>query len=129
MARAQGINTEFYINIGLAISNGLIGLSGGLIAQYMGFSDVQMGVGAIVIGLASLIIGEVVFGRKTFKRALISISIGAVAYRVFIAFVFELGMPASDLKLFTALTVIAALCLPNNRNALKNKPKGGASGA
>lgn len=112
MARAQGIPTDATKIAGLSISNGLVGLSGGLIAQYLGFADVQMGVGAIVIGLASVIIGEVLFGTKTFRRTLIALVCGAVTYRMIIALVFEAGMPATDLKLFTAITVAIALALP-----------------
>ena len=118
MARAQGINTESAKMAGLALSNGLVGLSGGLIAQYLGFSDVQMGVGAIAIGLASVIIGEVLFGNSTFFRTLFSLVLGAVSYRIIIALVFEAGMPSTDLKLFTAVTVVAALYLPSVKSKL-----------
>ena len=38
--------------------------------------------------------------------------LGAVTYRIIIALVLRLGMPADDLKLFTALTVVVALFLP-----------------
>ena len=113
MAVAQGINTDHTKVIGLVISNGLIALSGSLISQYLGFSDVQMGVGAIVIGLASLIIGEVLFARISFYSTLIAMVCGAVVYRLVIALVLEAGMPATDLKLFTAITVVVALWLPN----------------
>ena len=63
MARAQGINTNVTIVLGLMVSNGLVALAGGLLAQYQGFSDINMGRGAIVIGLAAVIIGEVIFGK------------------------------------------------------------------
>ena len=43
MARAQGINTNVTIVLGLMLSNGLVALSGGLLAQYQGFSDINMG--------------------------------------------------------------------------------------
>lgn len=120
MAKAQGINTDFTTRLGLVLSNGLIGLGGGLIAQYLGFSDIQMGTGAIVIGLASLIIGEVLFaGKGGFVRTLVSVVVGAVAYRIIIAFVFEAGMPATDLKMFTALTVAFALCVPQIKTYIK----------
>ena len=56
MSRAQGINTNFNIVLGLAVSNGLVALSGALLSQYQGFADVGMGRGAIVIGLAAVII-------------------------------------------------------------------------
>jgi putative ABC transport system permease protein len=112
MARAQGINTDTMINIGLVLSNGLVALSGALIAQNQSFADVQMGTGSIVIGLASLIIGEVIFGTHTFKHTLVSIVGGAVVYRVIIALVLKAGMNANDLKLFTAITVAVCLSLP-----------------
>jgi putative ABC transport system permease protein len=38
--------------------------------------------------------------------------LGAVTYRIIIAMVLKLGMPANDLKLFTAVTVAFALSLP-----------------
>jgi len=112
MARAQGINTNNMIILGLVISNGLVALSGALIAQYQSFADVQMGTGSIVIGLASLIIGEVLFGTRTFKRTLVSVSLGAIIYRIIIALVLKAGMDANDLKLFTAVTVAICLSMP-----------------
>ena len=112
MVRAQGIHTDTTVIIGLMLSNGLVALSGSLIAQAQNYADVQMGVGAIVIGLASLIIGEVLFARNNFLSRLFSMLLGAVTYRVIIALVLRLGMPADDLKLFTALTVVLALFLP-----------------
>ena len=51
MARAQGINPDNDIILGLMLSNALVALSGALVAQYQGSSDVNMGRGAIVIGL------------------------------------------------------------------------------
>ena len=112
MVRAQGINTDITIILGLVISNGLVATSGALIAQSQSYADVQMGTGAIVIGLASVIIGEVLFGKKNFYTRLISLVLGAVTYRIIIALVLKLGMPANDLKLFTAITVAIALSLP-----------------
>jgi putative ABC transport system permease protein len=112
MVRAQGIHTDTTVILGLMVSNGLVALSGSLIAQSQNYADVQMGVGAIVIGLASLIIGEVLFARNNFLSRLLSMILGAVSYRIIIALVLRLGMPADDLKLFTALTVVVALFLP-----------------
>lgn len=119
MARAQGVNTDAMKILGLVISNGLVALSGGLIAQSQTFADIQMGTGAIVIGLASLIIGEVLFGKKSFFRSLVSMVLGAITYRLIIALVLKLGMSANDLKLFTAIIVAAALSLPMFSERLK----------
>lgn len=112
MARAQGINTDLMVILGLLISNGLVALSGALVAQSNGFADVGMGTGTIVIGLASVIIGEVLFGTRSFKNWLISVVLGSIVYRIVIAFVLEMGMPPNDLKLFTAILVAIALSLP-----------------
>ena len=116
MARAQGINTNVMVILGLLISNGLVALSGALVAQSNGFADVGMGTGTIVIGLASVIIGEVLFGTRSFKNWLISVVLGSVVYRAVIAIVLELGMPPNDLKLFTAVLVAIALTLPLIKN-------------
>ena len=116
MARAQGINTNVMVILGLLISNGLGALSGALVAQSNGFADVGMGTGTIVIGLASVIIGEVLFGTRSFKNWLISVVLGSVVYRAVIAIVLELGMPPNDLKLFTAVLVAIALSLPLIKN-------------
>jgi len=118
MARAQGINTNTTIILGLMISNGLVATGGALIAQSQSFADVQMGIGSIVIGLASVIIGEVLFGKRNFYVRLLSLVLGAVTYRIIIAVVLRLGMPANDLKLFTAITVAVALSLPVFRSYL-----------
>lgn len=126
MIRANGINTDITIILGLLISNGLVALSGSLVAQANGFADVGMGVGTIVIGLASVIIGEVLFGTRSFKNCLISVILGSVVYRAVIAIVLQMGMPPNDLKLFTAILVAAALSMPlfqaklNKRKAAKN---------
>lgn len=112
MVRALGVNTDAMILIGLAISNGLVSLAGALIAQYQSFTDISMGIGMVVIGLASVIIGEVVFGVNTLLRRLIAVILGAVLYRLIIAFALELGMPAIDLKLVSALIVALALAMP-----------------
>jgi putative ABC transport system permease protein len=119
MARAQGINTNNMIILGLVISNGLVALSGSLIAQSQSFADIQMGIGSIVIGLASVIIGEVIFGTRNFFNCLISLTLGAITYRIIIALVLKLGMPANDLKLFTAITVAIALSLPVFKSYLR----------
>ncbi|MCL2379835.1 MAG: ABC transporter permease [Coriobacteriia bacterium] len=118
MSTAQGINTDLMKVAGLACANSLVGLAGGLLAQYQGFVDVQMGIGAIVIGLASLIIGEVIFGRTTLLRSMIAVALGAIVYRCIIALVLEAGLAATDLRLFTAITVAIALWMPTARTQI-----------
>lgn len=119
MARAQGINTDTMVILGLLISNLLVALSGALVAQSNGFADVGMGTGTIVIGLASVIIGEVLFGPRSFKNCLIAVILGSIVYRLVIAVVLQLGMPPNDLKLFTAVLVAVALSMPMLKGKLK----------
>lgn len=112
MVRAMGVNTNATILIGLALSNSLVALSGSLVAQYQSFADISMGVGMVVIGLASVIIGEVLFGINSLLRRLIAVVLGAVLYRMIIAVALEFGMPATDLKLISAIIVALALSAP-----------------
>ena len=112
MIRAQGVNTDVTIMLGLLISNALVAISGALVAQSNGFADVGMGTGTIVIGLASVIIGEVLFGTRSFKNCIISVILGSVVYRIVIAAVLQMGMPPNDLKLFTSILVAFALAMP-----------------
>lgn len=112
MIRAQGVDTDITIILGLLLSNGLVAVSGALVAQSNGFADVGMGTGTIVIGLASVIIGEVLFGTRSFKNCLISVVLGSIVYRIVIAAVLAMGMPPNDLKLFTSVLVALALSMP-----------------
>lgn len=121
MARAQGVNTNSMIVLGLLISNAMVALSGALVAQSNGFADVGMGTGTIVIGLASVIIGEVLFGTRSFKNCLISVILGSIVYRLVIAVVLQMGMPPNDLKLFTAVLVAIALSMPLIREKMRRR--------
>ena len=115
MARAQGINTDSNIVLGLMLSNGLVALSGALLAQYQGSSDINMGRGAIVIGLAAVIISEVLFGKLfvNFGLKLFAVSIGAIVYYIVLQIVLQLGLNTNDLKLFTAIIVAIFLAVPH----------------
>ena len=115
MARAQGINTDSNIVLGLMLSNGLVALSGALLAQYQGSSDINMGRGAIVIGLAAVIVSEVPFGRLfvNFGLKLFAVSIGAIVYYIVLQLVLQLGLNTNDLKLFTAIIVAIFLAVPH----------------
>jgi putative ABC transport system permease protein len=121
MIRAQGVDTDITIILGLLLSNGLVAVSGALVAQSNGFADVGMGTGTIVIGLASVIIGEVLFGTRSFKNCLISVVLGSIVYRIVIAVVLALGMPPNDLKLFTSVLVALALSMPLIKSKLGSR--------
>ena len=112
MIRAQGVSTDFTKILGLIISNALVGLSGALIAQYQGFADIGMGIGLIVAGLASVIIGQALITSRRFIFATLAVVVGSVAYRMIIQLALERGFDPNDMKLVSALLVIAALLLP-----------------
>ena len=113
MARAQGINTNVTIVLGLMVSNGLVALAGALLSQYQGFSDINMGRGAIVIGLAAIVIGEVLMGRLiNFACKLSSVVVGAVIYFLIRALVLRVGLETNDMNLFTAVFVAFSLSVP-----------------
>ncbi|WP_454289140.1 ABC transporter permease [Rhizobium arsenicireducens] len=123
MARAQGVQTDKQIYLGIALSNALVALGGALFAQTNGFADVTSGVGTIVVGLAAVIIGETLFGKRALLITLIGCVFGSIAYRLAIQLALSsdaLGLKASDLNFVTAVLVAVALVLPRLR-------RGGAS--
>ena len=114
MIRANGINSDSAIIVGLMLANALIATSGSLVAQYNGYADVQMGIGAIVIGLASVIIGEVIFKRRSLWISLVGIVVGSIVYRLIVALVINTDfVSANDMKLITAIIVAIALSMAN----------------
>jgi putative ABC transport system permease protein len=119
MARALGVNDEGMIILGLAISNGLIGLAGAFLAQYQGFADIQMGIGMVVWGLASVIIGEALVGTPQTGMAIIAAVMGSVLFRLMVAIALRLGLDPNDLKLITAAFVFVALILPRTLKAIQ----------
>ena len=111
MVQACGVSCDNMKLLGLAISNGLVGLAGGLLAQNQAFADINSGVGMMVIGLASVILGEVIFGIKGLFRRLVAASLGAILYRIIMAQALYLGMETTDMKLVSAGIVAVALSL------------------
>lgn len=125
MSEAQGVNVKFNIVLGLAISNGLVGLSGALLAQYQGFADISMGRGAIVIGLAAIIIGLSVSLKikANFVVSLIGVIGGSIAYYLVYTFVIYLGLDTDLLKMLSALVVAVFLAFPHLKATYFTKPQ------
>ncbi|GAF66648.1 ABC transporter permease [Alkalihalobacillus trypoxylicola] len=124
MIRSLSANTDWLIIFGLGISNGLVALSGSLIAQHGGFADAGMGVGLIIIGLASVIIGEALFGTKTIFRATLAIIGGAIVYRIVVTLALRVDfLEAGDVRLITAILVIAALVTPKMIHTHREKKR------
>ena len=121
MAKALGIHTDNMIIMGLAISNGLVGVCGALVAQSNGYADINMGIGTIVIALASIIIGEVVFGELTLNQRLAAVTLGSIIYRLLLLAVLQLGFNANDLNLLSSLVLAACMMLPQLEKHLRLK--------
>ncbi|CAI8195693.1 MAG: ABC transporter permease [Sulfurovum sp.] len=124
MAQANGIIVNEKVYVGLALSNGLVGLAGALFAQVNGFADSTMGVGTIVVGLAAVIIGESLFGTKSLLIVVMSCIIGSILYRLAVSMALNadfLGFQASDLNLLTAILVTLSLIFPKLRSEWKVK--------
>lgn len=124
MIRSLSANTDSLIIVGIGISNALVAFSGALIAQHGGFADVGMGIGMIIIGLASVIIGEALFGTKTIARTTLAVIGGAIVYRIVVTLALRVEfLETGDMKLITALLVIAALVAPKIIHARKEKKR------
>jgi len=127
MARAQGVNTGGMILLGMAVSNGLVGLGGALFVQTQGGSDISMGIGTIVIGLAAVIVGESLLPSRRIIYATLAVVLGAIVYRFFIAAALNsdfIGLKAQDLNLVTAVLVTVALVIPQLKQKLsQRKPR------
>ena len=112
MVRASSINSTYTKFVGLCMANGIAGLSGGLIAQYQGFADINMGLGMVVVAMASLIIGEAIFGRRSVVWNIGSIIVGAVIYRLILAFALSFRLNPANLRAISAIIVAVAISLP-----------------
>lgn len=124
MAQANGIVVTEKVYVGLALSNGLVGLAGALFAQTNGFADSTMGIGTIVVGLAAVIIGESIFATRSILLIVMSCILGSILYRVAVSMALNadfLGFQASDLNLLTAILVALALVFPKLRSEWKAK--------
>ena len=113
LVKALGKDPDKFVFLGLVVSNALIGLAGGLMTNYQGFADIGMGTTMIVTGLASIIIGDTIGKNSTKLRDTTRAIIGAIVYRIISGFAIFFGLNPNDLKLITALIVIAFIAYNN----------------
>ena len=113
MARSQGINTTAASITGVTLSNALIGLGGALYVQKMGGVGTESATGYLVVGLASILIGEAIFGKRSFKNWIISVSLGTIVYFIIIQAAIKLEVPSGMMKFLYASLIVIALCLPS----------------
>ena len=119
MIRALGVNVGAMTTLALAIANGLVAFAGALLAQYQGFADVQMGIGMVVWGFASVIIGESLVASRQVGWMIVGAVMGSILFRLLVAIALRWGLNPNDLKLITAVFVLAALILPGAIAAVK----------
>ncbi len=112
MIRSQGVSTDATTILGLVLSNALVAVAGALVAQYQGYADIGMGIGLIVAGLASVIIGQTLVPSRRFVLATLAVVVGSVVYRIVIQVALQVGLNPNDMKLISAVLVVAALLLP-----------------
>ncbi len=117
MIRALGVDTDWTKIVGLGLSNFLIALSGALIAQNHGFADIGMGIGILVTGAAAVLIGEAIFGDRSIGWWIVAALVGVLIYRLLVVLALYVGLQPTDLKLITAVLLLAALALPKLRGA------------
>ncbi|HIY87018.1 MAG TPA: ABC transporter permease [Candidatus Yaniella excrementavium] len=140
MVRSFGVSTDAMKIVGLSVSNGLVGLAGAFIAQKQGSSDISMGIGLILIGLASVILGQAIFNNRFVTRfadtpvgrlifgtrnrevlmATTAVILGSIIYRAAVQGALAVGFNPNDMRLISAIIVVAALLIPRWR--VRRKP-------
>lgn len=113
--KVLGVNPDLFAYVGLITGNIFTGLSGALFSMYSGFADVNMGIGTVVVCLAAVILGEIIFGRFEFMYGILFPVIGALLYQILLSLAmkygYRIGFKPSDMKLLTALFVIAVIAV------------------
>lgn len=112
MVRSSSINPAFTTTVGLCIGGGMTALAGCLIGEYQKSCDINMGTGMVTVALASLIIGETIFGKCSIKVRAVGVIAGSCLYRVIVAIALRFNLPASALKLVSAVIVAVAISMP-----------------
>ena len=97
----------------------MVALSGAMLAQYQLFSEITTGTGMVVIGLASLIMGEAIIGRGGIGRCIFGTLVGSIIYRLIIAIAITSTLPASNLKLISAVIVAISISWPAVKEKLE----------
>ena len=115
MVKASSINPSLTIIVGLCVANAMTALSGCLLGEYQKSCDINMGTGMVTIALASLIIGETLMGRGGIPFRIVGVLFGSCLYRVIVAIAMRFNLPASALKLVSALIVAVAIASPTLR--------------
>ena len=112
MVRSSSINPAFTTTIGLCVSNAFTALSGCLLAQSQKAVNIDIGSGMVTVALASLLIGGTFMGRGSIPKRAVGVVLGSFIFRLVYAVALRFDMPASMLKLVSAVIVVAAISGP-----------------
>lgn len=105
---------------GLVLANALVALSGAILCQQQRMFEISMGTGAMVLGLASVIIGINLFRKLEIVKTTTAVIVGAIVYKLCVAFAISCGLSPMDMKLVTAalfLTILALGARPRKEKA------------
>ncbi|MCD8007994.1 MAG: hypothetical protein LUF68_03510, partial [Clostridiales bacterium] len=92
--------------------------------EYQKSCDINMGSGMVTIALASLIIGETLVGnRGTIPLRAVGVVLGSCLYRVIVAIALRFNLPASALKLVSAIIVAVAIASPQIKKLIDFQQK------
>jgi putative ABC transport system permease protein len=111
-AKSLGINVPANVIVGLAITNALAAFSGLLLVMYQGFADITMGQGVLILALAAMTIGERLLPERDLPFHVFVFSaaiVGSLTYQILIAYAVRMGLAPTDLKLATAIMVLAVI--------------------
>ena len=121
MVKSSSINPSFMTTVGLCIGGALTALSGCLIGEYQKSCDINMGTGMVTVALASLIIGETIFSKKSIRVRVFGVIFGSCLYRIIVAIALRFNLPASALKLVSAVIVAIAIAMPAIKRYAANR--------
>jgi putative ABC transport system permease protein len=88
------------------------------VAQDHGFADIGMGIGILVTGAAAVMIGEAIFGDGSIERWIVAALVGVLIYELLVVLALRVGLAPTDLKLVTAVLLLASLTAPRLQRKL-----------
>lgn len=112
MVKSSSINPVLTTTVGLCIGGAMTALAGCLLGEYQKSVDINMGTGIVTVALASLIIGETLVGKRNVVVRAVGVVLGSCLYRVIVAIALRFDLPASALKLVSAVIVAVAISMP-----------------
>jgi putative ABC transport system permease protein len=122
MARANGVDVNHMMFLGISLANLLSALGGALFAQLLGAADASMGIGVVIVAFASVIGGMALIPSRAVMVATFACIFGSVLYRLAIQVALNagfIGLTASDVNVVTAVLVALALVAPNSGFSLR----------